>query len=112
MLWPTLLAYLGGFGIAEGITYLSGREANRASATLPSALALAVIQSVGLMVLGAFVLPMLFVGKAAIALPAALLYLWLIPINLVSLYAIALLQGRMNLLAFNLGRLSVHAAYT
>src|SRR5437899_231218 len=46
MLWPTLLASIGGLGIAEGITFFSGREANRQSTILTSGLALGAIQSI------------------------------------------------------------------
>lgn len=112
MLWPIILASAGNLGIGEGVTYLSGREGADASPILTSALAVGAVQSVILMLLGILVLPQLLVGNAAPALSAALYYLWLIPLYLVAQYSIGLLQGRMNLVAFNIARLSVQVAYT
>jgi O-antigen/teichoic acid export membrane protein len=112
MLWPAILASAGSLGVGEGVTYLSGKEGNNASPILSSALAVGAVQSVVLMLLGILLLPLLLVGNAAAALSAALYYLWLIPLSLLAQYAIGLLQGRMNLLAFNIARLSVQVAYT
>jgi O-antigen/teichoic acid export membrane protein len=111
MLWPTLLASLGGLGIAEGVTYFSGREANGPSRILTSGLALGAVQTLVLLLLGSLLLPLFLAGKAA-ALSAAFFYLLIIPLYPLTLYPIGLLQGRMNLRAFNVARLSVHVAYT
>jgi len=112
ILWPAMLASTGSLGVAEGVTYLSGKEGGDTSPILSSALAFGAVQSLALMLLGTLLLPLLLVGNAAMALSAALLYLWLIPLNLLTQYGIGLLQGRTNLSAFNVARLSLHIAYT
>jgi len=111
MLWPTLLASIGGLGIAEGVTFFSGRESNGQSTVLTSGLALGAVQTIVLLLLGVLVLPLLLGGKAAV-LSAAVFYLLIIPLYPLTLYPLSLLQGRMNLGAFNVARLSVHVAYT
>jgi O-antigen/teichoic acid export membrane protein len=111
MLWPTLLASIGGLGIAEGVTFFSAREAKGPSPILTSSLALGAVQTVALLFLGSLLLPLFLAGKAA-ALSAAFFYLLIIPLYPLTLYPISLLQGRMNLGAFNVTRLSVHVAYT
>jgi O-antigen/teichoic acid export membrane protein len=111
MLWPTLLASIGGLGIAEGVTFFSGREAKGPSTILTSALALGAVQTIVLLLLGSLLLPLFLAGKAA-TLSAAFYYLLIIPLYPLTLYPISVLQGRMNLWAFNVARLSVHVAYT
>jgi O-antigen/teichoic acid export membrane protein len=112
ILWPAILASTGSVGVAEGVTYLSGKAGGDASPILSSALAFGIVQSVVLILLGTLLLPLLLAGNAAMALGAALYYLWLIPLNLLTQYGIGLLQGRMSLSAFNFARLSVHVVYT
>jgi O-antigen/teichoic acid export membrane protein len=111
MLWPTLLASIGGLGIAEGVTFFSGIEDKGPSTVLTAGLALGAVQTVVLLLLGVLLLPLLLAGKAA-ALSAAFFYLLIVPLYPLTLYPISLLQGRMNLGAFNVARLSVHLAYT
>jgi O-antigen/teichoic acid export membrane protein len=111
MLWPALLASIGGLGIAEGVTFFSGQEANGPSTILTSALALGAVQSIVLLLLGSLLLPLVLAGKAA-TLSAAFYYLLIIPLYPLTLYPISVLQGRMNVRAFNVARLSVHVAYT
>jgi O-antigen/teichoic acid export membrane protein len=98
-------------GIAEGVTFFSERQANGPSTILTSALALGAVQIVVLLLLGSLVLPLLLAGKAA-ALSAGYFYLLIIPLYPLTLYPISLLQGRINLGAFNVARISVHVAYT
>lgn len=111
MLWPTLVAGLGLLGISDAVVYRAARENERPSAALSNALPLAIIQSLLLSVAGWLLIRIALHGKPTVAADADF-YLWYIPLNLLGIYAIAYLQGRMAMSYFNLFRASVHVAYT
>lgn len=112
MLWPPLIAGIGGLGVAEATAYVASREDLKRSSVLSSSLVLAVAQSAVLMLLGYLVLPHLLSGRSGSLLGPAYLYLWIIPLIPLALYQMAVLQGRMDLRAYNLSRLSSSITYT
>jgi len=111
MVWPILVAGVGVLGISDALVYRAAREQAGPSAGLTSALLLAVPQSLLLVAIGWFVIRLVFQGQPIVAAEAQF-YLWYIPINLFILYAIAALQGRMEMTLFNVIRASVHLSYT
>lgn len=111
MLWPTLVSGVGTLGIADALTFRSALEGRGPSAALTNSLVLALFQSVLLVGIGWGVILLALHGKPTVAANAEF-YLWYIPLNLLTLYPGALLQGRMMMPSFNLVRASVHVSYT
>ena len=112
MLWPTLIAGVGGLGIAEAITYYTGRDGERSGEVLSSALLVGIVQSVILLAAGWLLVPHLLAGKPSGVLDVTRLYLWIIPLFPLTLYPLAVLQGKLLVGRFNLARASVHVMYT
>ncbi len=112
MLWPILIAGFGGLGVQEAVSYFSVVEPEKKSPTLATALWIGAAQSALLIVIGYSVLPFILQGKPGAVLAETDFYLWILPLYPLTLYPIALFQGRLALRAFNLTRLSVHALYT
>ena len=112
MLWPVLIAGVGGLGVAEAVTYFTGRDGNGSADILNSSLAFGLIQSVVLMLAGWVMLPFLLTGKPSAVIGASLLYLWILPLYPLTLYPLGFLQGRLFLGRFNIARLCVHVLYT
>lgn len=112
MLWPAIFVAAGGLGIAEASAYFAAREATEPSATLSNALLLAVFQSLVLVALGYYLLPVILAGRPPTLIHETQFYLWVVPVTLVALYGLSIIQGRADSWAFNLARLSVHVLYT
>jgi O-antigen/teichoic acid export membrane protein len=112
ILWPTLIAGVGGLGIAEAITYYTGRNSDRSGEVLSSALLVGIVQSVILLAAGWLMVPYLLAGKPQGVLDVTRLYLWIIPLFPLTLYPLAVLQGRLLVGRFNLARASIHVLYT
>lgn len=112
MLWPTLIAGVGGLGIQEAIVYFSGRQDNGSAAVLSSGLAVGALQTAILAGMGYLLLPLILAGKPQALLAEADFYLLILPLYPLSLYPMALLQGRLDLGTFNLARLSVNVFAT
>jgi hypothetical protein len=110
MLWATLVSGVGMLGIADAVTFRSAREGAGPSAALSNAVLLAIVQSLALGGIGWVVVNIVLRDKPV--LPDAQFYLWFIPLNLLTLYPSALLQGRMSMWSFNAIRGSVHIFYT
>jgi O-antigen/teichoic acid export membrane protein len=112
LLWAPLLAGLGGLGVAEAVAYHASKELKGHSDALTSAMIVALPQSMALMLIGLIVLPFALAGKPAYVIQDAVIYLVVIPLNPLSLYPLAVLQGRLSFSSFNLVRLLVNVAYT
>lgn len=112
MVWPTLIAAVGGLGVGEAATYLIGRNADRLSEIFSASLILGLIQSLLLIVMGWLTIPHLIAGKPSVVISASLFYLWVIPLFPFTAAPLAVLQGRLWLGPFNLARASVHVFYT
>ena len=112
MLWPPLIAGVGGLGLAEAVAYFTSREDEKRSVVLSSSLVLGVAQSGFLVLVGFLLLPHLLSDRSPRLLGSASLYLWIIPLFPLTLYQLAVLQGRMDLGAYNISRLSSSITYT
>lgn len=111
MLWPALVSGVGMLGIADALTFRSALEPPGPSAAFSNALLLATLQSILLAGVGWLVIQIALHNSPVIASDAQF-YLWFIPLNLLTLYPAAVLQGRMMMRSFNLARASVNVAYT
>src|ERR1700694_5527338 len=111
MLWPSLVATVGILGVSDAVVYRAAREETHPSAALSTALLLALPQGLLLCAAGWFLIRIALNGKPT-AVANAEFYLLFIPLNLLGVYSIAFLQGRMAMSSFNWFRGSVHVFYT
>ena len=111
MLFGPLLANVGGLGIADALIYQSGRSRGARSPALMTALGIGAAQSLVLVLAGLVIVPALLGGPSNPALYPSLAYLAIIPLYPLNLYPMAVLQGRLRLVEFNLIRASVPILY-
>jgi O-antigen/teichoic acid export membrane protein len=111
LLWPTLIAGFGGLGIQEAVSYFSGREETGAPRILASALCIGAAQTALMAPAAYLLLPLVLHQEPARVLKESVFYLWILPLYPLTLYPVALLQGRLELRAFNVTRISAHAVY-
>ena len=111
MLWPIILAAAGSLGIPQAVVYFSARHRCPIGLMLWQCYLLAMLQAVILMGAGHFLVPVLLRGQTAVLCSAAKLFLWLIPLNLVTQPGISALQGQLRMKQFNWMRLSGNGIY-
>lgn len=111
LLWPTLLAAVGGLGVREALTYYLASGQAAPSKLLGAALMSATFQSLLLVLIGILLIPIVTISYDSIVTRTSLIYLLFIPTNLIAQYSLGLLQGSLNLGAFNAVRLSVNIIY-
>jgi len=111
-LWPAVLAALGNLGLVESIVYYIGKEnGNNVKNVWSGALLLAIFQSITLIFLGYIFLPVLMYQYSSSFIRIARYYLLFIPLNILTLYGIAIFQGRLLMGLYNLVRLLVTCSY-
>jgi O-antigen/teichoic acid export membrane protein len=93
MLWPAMLASIGGLGIGDAIIYYTARSEEEPGVVLGSGLFLCILQSTALVATGAVVVSFVVGRHDPEAFPTALLYLAFIPTYLASMYLMATLMG-------------------
>jgi O-antigen/teichoic acid export membrane protein len=101
MLWPMLLAYLSSMGIIPASSYFAACQGSRLQSIFSNAMVLAMIQSSIALVVGYLTLPYLLHSQSANVISTAQLYLLVIPMTLTAQYATSILQGRLQMSAFN-----------
>ena len=111
MLWPMLLAYLASIGIISSTSYFAAARATKLQPIFTNAMALAVIQSAVALTVGYLALPYLLHSQSANVISTARLYLLVIPITLSTQYGTSILQGRMQMSAFNWLRMIIPFGY-
>jgi O-antigen/teichoic acid export membrane protein len=111
MLWPMLLAYLVSMGIISSTSYFTAARPTQLQPIFANAMALALVQSAVAVVIGYFALPYLLHSQSANVTRTARLYLLVIPITLSTQYGTSILQGRMQMTAFNWLRTIVPFGY-
>lgn len=109
LLWPSILAAVGSFGVAEAATYETATRASPVRAVVGSGLAIVAVQSLVLIGIGAVVVSVTQAGRNAEIIRSAHLYLAYIPLNLVSIYAMGILNGLQQFSAYHSLRLMVIA---
>jgi len=112
LLFGPLIASVGSVGIADALVYISGRSRGARTPGLVTALWIAVPQSLVLFIAGWAVIPLFLRPSSHLAINPALAYLPIIPVFFLSQYPLAVLQGRLRLVEFNLVRVSAPIVYT
>jgi O-antigen/teichoic acid export membrane protein len=111
MLWPSVIAAVGIFGLHEAIAYHAARRRHGSGRILAGGLLLGGLLSLLLLPIGALVVDILFDGKPAEVREAGFLYLAFIPLNFLGLFLVAMFQGGLRFAEWNLLRTSVHVFY-
>jgi O-antigen/teichoic acid export membrane protein len=112
LLWPSILAAIGSLGVTEAVTYETATGSSPVRAVAGSGLALAAVQSLTLIVIGAVIAPVVHGGREPETVHATYLFLAFIPLNLLTLYAIGILNGLQQFLAYQALRFMVIALMT
>lgn len=102
--WPALIATFGTLGVEKAVAYFCGREPKAAGRTLTTALALIMTLALPLMVLGYVLMPWLLAAQRSSIVHEARVYLLLIPIGFAVGLPYFVLQGRNDLLVWNILR--------
>ena len=111
ILWPSVIAALGTLGVREALTYERARAFYPASALVGTALVLAAVQSIPLMGFGVLLIPWLTRAQSLDVTKASLMFVLFIPPNLLTHYALGLLQGSLEIPIFNALRLVVSVVH-
>ncbi|MEJ2737696.1 MAG: hypothetical protein P8189_29765 [Anaerolineae bacterium] len=111
ILWPSVIAALGTLGVREALTYERARAFYPAPALVGTALVLATVQSILLMGLALFLIPWLTRTQSLDVTRAGQIFVLFIPTNLVTHYALGLLQGSLEIPVFNALRLVVSVVH-
>ena len=111
ILWPNIIAAVGNLGIRDALVYYQAKGEYAAGVLNFTALLLASLQSVILVGIGLISIPLLTRNQNIEVQQLSLHFLLFIPLNLFALYALGLLQGRLNIYVFNTIRISVNLVY-
>ncbi len=108
LLWPGVLAAVGGLGLIEAVVYFTARV-GREREIAGTGLLVALLQSLVLVMIGYYIVPLVLGHYGSQAVHAARLYLVWLPLSLLTLTAMGILQGKMEFGSFNRLRLTVIA---
>jgi O-antigen/teichoic acid export membrane protein len=112
MLWPILLLTLGTLGVTDSITYHAARRLASLRALAGASFGLALAQGVALVAFGLVVVPQVLARYSSELVRDCLLFLAVIPIQLVWLYMLSVLSGVHRFTAFNVIRVAPLAIAT
>ncbi len=111
MLWPTMLIYLCSLGLIIAILYFAALPDSRPQAIFANAVWLGLAQGAVAILIGFAALPWLLHSQAATVVGASRVYLLVIPLSLIVQYGTSILQGQMQIAAFNWLRVILPAGY-
>lgn len=111
MLWPTLIAAVGGLGLSESVAYYTATDKSRRSTVLATCFAIGVPQTLGLVLIGWSILRIVLAGNPQL-LSETRFYLWVVPLSLLTRYIQGYLQGRLAMGWFNLTFLCTNVVST
>lgn len=111
ILWPTLLVYLSSTGLIAAILYFAALPDSKPRAIFANGLWLGLAQGAIAMLVGFVALPWLLRSQAGSVVGVSRLFLFVIPISLITHYGVSILQGRMHIAAFNWLRLILPVGY-
>ncbi len=100
LLWPSILAAAGSLGVTEAVTYETAKGLTPVRIVTGSSLALAALQSSALAVIGVVVVATVHRGHDAAIADSTYLFLAYIPLNLIAVYAMGVLNGLRQFLAY------------
>jgi O-antigen/teichoic acid export membrane protein len=109
LLWPGILAAVGGLSTAEGVAYFTARASSPTQATAATALAISLAQAIVLMAAGYLLMPVVLGHYGVDTVRAGRLYLLSIAPYLLGQAAMAVLQGRQRWMTLNLVRVVITA---
>ena len=112
ILWPSMVAAIGILGLHEAIAFHAAKRSHKPGEIFAASLALGFVLSIVLVPVGYVVVKVVFADYPAEVKDAAYLYLAFIPLNLFGLYMVALFQGGLKFVEWNILRTLVHAAFT
>jgi antigen flippase len=110
VLWPGILAAVGGLSCAEGVAYFTARAESSVQATVATALAFSLAQATVLFAVGYAMMPLVLGRYGGGAVLAGRLYLVSLPPYFLAQAAMAVLQGQQRWVALNLFRVVTTAA--
>jgi O-antigen/teichoic acid export membrane protein len=114
-LWTNLLAGIGMLGLHEAVAYAGATKNLTPQRAFSASLVLGIGLAIPAVLIGVGVFPFIYdhhhTVEGGALLDVALLYLAFVPLNLLTLFPTSLLQGTMQLKAWNVLRLQVHIVY-
>ena len=105
ILWPSVIAGLGSFGVAEALTYYAAAGRERAGSLVATGIAVATAQALALAAVGVGVVALVFHDASPDARAAAYAFLPFIPANLLALYLMGVFNGLQRFTLFQALRL-------
>lgn len=105
ILWPSVLVMLASFGTNQAIVYYTGRNSYGVSEIWTASMLIAFTQSVCVISAGLLVIPSVLREYSLEVRHLALVFLFATPFLIISGYPASLLQGKLELLSFNLIRM-------
>ena len=102
VLWPTMLWTVGGLGVVDSVTFVSARQTAPERSIVSTSLALAVVQSVVLILIGLVLVPIVLARQEASVVRDCMIFLASIPTSLVALYLASVLNGTHRFVAFDM----------
>lgn len=112
MLWPILLLTIGTVGVTDSITYHAARMLAPLKALVGTSLAMGLAQGVAIVALGLVAVPLILAKYSSETVRDCMLFLAVIPIELIWLYMISVLNGVSRFTAFNVLRVTPIALVT
>jgi O-antigen/teichoic acid export membrane protein len=104
LIWSGLLTLIGSLGMSDSVTYHAARE-RRLGALIGTTAALCLAQSIVLVSVGWFVLPLVLHGYGPSTVHTAQAFLAYMPLFLLNMYAMCILQGVGRFAAYQFVRL-------
>jgi O-antigen/teichoic acid export membrane protein len=112
MIWPILLLTIGMLGVTDSITYHAARMLAPLKTLVGTSLALGLAQGVAIVALGLVAVPLILTKYSSETVRDCMLFLAVIPIQLIWLYMISVLNGVHRFTAFNVLRVAPIALVT
>ena len=109
--WPTYLVGFAMVGLPHALTYYCGRNPQQSGALLATAVTIGLAACVPVLALGYWLMPTLLSAQSPELIFIARWYLLLLPVQVVCSLPYAVLQGRLQLRAWNMLRLLAPAGW-
>ncbi len=107
-LWPTFFATIAGLGLAEAVTFHTARTRHRSREVLSTALALTCASAVAFVAVGWVLLPHILGHYNEDTIRTARWFLFFVPVSISTTMVMGVMQGNLQLGAYNLFRALVH----
>ena len=104
ILWPSIIAALGSLGLAGSITYYTSQKIKDSRYIFATSFTIGIIQSIILIIIGFFIIPKVLEEYSKESIQIACVYLLYIPLNLLTLYPLSILAGKLMFGAYNIIR--------